>query len=90
MGSLQSNKQQEVPVYPKMPEVVAMRQFVGFPEVKSELRTSLKDGLKSYCHSVEQRKTFAENSKKSDPRSKEEIERSLQVEKKVRNQKHIT
>ena len=77
-----------------MPDVVAMRQFVGYPEVKPELRTALKNGLKSYCQSVEQRKNFMESSKKSDPRSKEEIERSLALERKVsdnvlKKMKHI-
>jgi len=75
--------QQGVPIYPKMPEVVAMRQFVGYPEVKPELRSNLKGGLKSYCQSVEQRKNFMDSSRKADPRSKEEIERSLALEKKM-------
>ena len=84
VGSLAKSKAtEEVPIYPKMPDVVALRQFVGYPEVKPEVRSALTEGLKSYCQSVEERKLFVENSKKSDPRSKEEIERSVQLEKRV-------
>ncbi|XP_063726297.1 sperm-associated antigen 17-like isoform X2 [Symsagittifera roscoffensis] len=85
VGSLAKSKAtEEVPIYPKMPDVVALRQFVGFPEVKPEVRSALTEGLKSYCQSVEERKLFVENSKKSDPRSKEEIERSVQLEKRMK------
>ena len=85
MGSLKPSPETEetVPVYPKIPDTVTLRQFVGYPEVKDELRIALKEGFKSYCETVDQNATYAKSIKKVDPRSAEEIEKSLEMERKV-------
>ncbi|XP_064627357.1 sperm-associated antigen 17-like isoform X2 [Lineus longissimus] len=61
-----------LPVPPKCPQVLELRQLVQFKPVTEELRCILQDGLKEYAEFVKQRYQTSEELQVKDPRNEEE------------------